>query len=62
MVQPNPVGDVMEACADALLTAAGAYYITNFATAPEMNEARELAIAALDTVIERTKVEGARSR
>jgi len=52
----------MEACADALLAAAGAYYIINFATAPKLNEARELAIAALDTVIKRTVEEGARPR
>jgi len=62
MIEPTPIGDVMEACADALLTAAGAYYIINFASAPEADEARALAIAALDKVIQRTAEEGAKPR
>jgi hypothetical protein len=52
----------MEACADALLTAAGAYFITFNNCGPTPEEARHLAIAALDVVLSRTAEEGAKPR
>lgn len=53
--------DVAEACADALLIAAGQALVAN-GVMPTWDGTREAAIMAIDEVLTRTRIEGARAR
>jgi hypothetical protein len=55
------VADVVEAAADALLTAAGAFLMVEaHEVTPDL--ARAVAVGALDVVLKRTETEGAKPR
>jgi hypothetical protein len=58
-------GDVVEACADALLAAAAMTLVIKTADSGEpvsLDEARHLAIRAIDRIIQRSVVEGPKPR
>lgn len=54
--------DVVEACADALLTACGATLVWQHGEPPNVDDVMIRACVALDRIVERTKREGARPR
>lgn len=58
MISEPGMLDVMEACADALLTACAASLRALSGEPPPADKCRELAIAVLDAVIVRTLQEG----
>lgn len=58
----DAMGDSLEASADALLTTAAAAFLISRGVKPGPEQARWLAIRAIDTVIKRTEAEGAKPR